>query len=313
MYRSILVPLDGSTFAEYALPVARSIARRAGATLQLALVHVPIPARYAEGMVIFDKELEARNREHERAYLDEVVKRLATDSEVPVTSALLDGEIGKIPEVLNDHATTMGVDLIVMSTHGRGALSRFWLGSVADRLVRQGLVPILLVRPLEEKTDGPDLAHEPVFRHMLIPLDGSSLSEQILEPAAALGKLMQADYTLLRALEPWILSSYPPTEYSLKLDQQVQEQMQREAEEYLEGVAGRLRAQSLQVQVRVVFNKPISAAILEEVGKQGIDLIAMETHGWGGLTRLLIGSVADKVLRGASVPVLLQRPHGETS
>ncbi len=312
MYRSILVPLDGSTFAEYALPVARSIARRAGATLQLALVHVPVPARYVESMVIFDKELEARNREHEQAYLDEVIKRLATDLEVPVTSVLLDGEIGKISEVLNDHVMATGADLIVMSTHGRGALSRFWLGSVADKLVRQGLVPILLVRPLEEKKEGPDLAHEPVFQHVLIPLDGSALSEQILEPAVALGKLMQADYTLLRVLEPWMPIGYPPTEYSIRLDHQLQEQLQREAEEYLEGVAGRLRAQSLQVQVRVVFSRFTSTAILEEAGKQGIDLIAMETHGWGGLTRLLIGSVADKVLRGASVPILLQRPHGET-
>jgi len=151
MDRSILIPLDGSMFAEHALPIARSIALRTGTVLQLALVHVPIPVRYVEGVAIFDEALEVRNRERERAYLNEVVNRLMTEPNVSVTSTLLEGKIGKIAETLHDHATVTGVDLMVMTTHGRGGLARFWLGSVTDKLIRQALIPVLLIRRQEEE------------------------------------------------------------------------------------------------------------------------------------------------------------------
>lgn len=312
MYRSILVPLDGSTFAEHVLPLARSIARRAGAALQLALVHVPIAARYVDGMVIYDEPLDARLKEHEREYLNEVTKRVATDLDVPVTFELIDGKVGQVAEILHDHAMAKNVDLIAMTTHGRGAFTRFWLGSVADKLVRQVSMPILLVRPQENEKTQIDITQEQVFQHILITLDGSALSEQILDRAVALGKLLQADYTLLRVMEPWLPISYPSTEYSIKVDEELQKQVQTEAQTYLDSVAERLRAQSLQVQTKVVLHRQPAIAILDEVGKDEVDAIAMATHGWGGLTRLIMGSVADKVLRGVSKPVLLYRPHGES-
>jgi nucleotide-binding universal stress UspA family protein len=176
-----------------------------------------------------------------------------------------------------------------------------------------------LIRPPEGTEAVPDLVHEQAFQHVLIPLDGSALSEQILEQVIALGKLMQANYTLLRVIELMLPANYSP-EYSAEVDHELLELLRIDAQTYLEGVAERLGAQvgvhgrmPLQVQTRIVFNHQPSVAILEEAGKHGIDLIAMETHGQGGLTRLLVGSVADKILRGASAPVLLHRPHNESS
>src|SRR5438067_676921 len=92
-----------------------------------------------------------------------------------------------------------GADLVVMTTHGRGPLGRLWLGSVADALVRDLAMPLLLVRPQET---APDFKREPLLKHLLLPLDGSPLAEQMLEPAVALGTLMEADYTLLRVIKP---------------------------------------------------------------------------------------------------------------
>jgi len=313
MYPSILVPLDGSAFAEHALPIARGIALRAGAALQLVYVHVPFSVRYVDGRAILDEPLEARLKEQERAYLDQVVKRLAMGPDVPVNSIVLDGKVGQVAKAINEHATATGVDWVVMATHGRGPFSRFWLGSVADKLVRRAEKPILLVRPPESPEKVPDLSQEQIFRHVLIPLDGSALAEQVLGHAVVLSTLMQADYTLLRVIDPLIPTSYPPTKYSFSVDQQRREQLQAEAQAYLDRVAERLRAQSLEVQTKVVTHHHPAVAILEEAEKHGFDLIGMETHGWGGLTRLLIGSVADKVLRGASIPVLLHRPHSEPS
>jgi len=311
MYKSILVPLDGSPFAEHALPIARSLAGRQGATLHLVCVHVPVAIGYVEDLATLDDQLEAENKAQEREYLDEVTHRLAMAPKVPVLSTLVEGWAGRIAEVLQDYVTAQGIDLVVMTTHGRGALSRFWLGSVADELVRRGPVPILLVRPPEGEGP-PEICQDQIFRHILIPLDGSALSEKILEPAIALGQRMQADYTLLQVIELMLPVNFSPEDAG-GVDQQLLELLQVDARHYLEGVAERMRGQGLQVQSRIVFNHQPAVAILEEAGKQGIDLIAMETHGHGGLTRLLVGSVADKVLRSASVPVLLHRPHEEAS
>lgn len=308
MYKSILVPLDGSTFGEYALPIAKSIARRAGAALQLVHVHVPTPAQYIDGAVIFDEALEAKNKEQERAYLDNVVDRLGTSAEVPVTTLLLD-EPGSVVDSLNNQVKATGAGLVVMSTHGRGTLTRFWLGSVADEFVRRAEKPILLIRPPETAETSPDLSQEPAFQHILIPLDGSVRSEQMLEHAVTLGKLTQADYTLLSVILPVIPPSSPRTDYTMTIERQLLKQQQDEAQTYLDGIAERLRLRSFQVQTRIVTHRHPATAILEDAKAHGIDLIAMETHGYGGLKRLFIGSVADKVLRGSPVPLLLHRPY----
>jgi len=173
MYRSLLVPLDGSAFAEQALPFALSIARRAGATINLVRVHVPYAYMSAEGVTPWSYQWDTEIREHERAYLDGISKRLTAAQSVPVTYRLLEGPV--VAEVIQHHATATGADLIVMTTHGRGPLSRFWMGSVADELVRRATTPVLLVRPQETAVD---LAADRVLKHILIPLDGSTLSEQ---------------------------------------------------------------------------------------------------------------------------------------
>ncbi|HEV3258268.1 MAG TPA: universal stress protein [Gemmataceae bacterium] len=310
MYRSILVPLDGSEFGEHALPLALGIARRAGATLQVAQVHVALAPMYAEAVLAFDNAPDNVVKQRERGYLERVVNRLATASSVPVDCALLEGPIA---EAVNAQVKLTEVDLAVMTTHGRGPLARFWLGSVADELVRRLPIPLLLVRPQETKVD---LSREPTFQHILIPLDGSPLAEQIIEPAAALGSLTGADYTLLRIIKPMVMGPYDPAD-SLPghLDPSAVEQLQRlyrdeesEAGSYLERVAGRLRDRALKVQTRVVVHDQPAVAILEEVKAHRADLVALATHGRSGLPRLFLGSVADKLVRGTTVPVLLQRP-----
>jgi nucleotide-binding universal stress UspA family protein len=201
-----------------------------------------------------------------------------------------------------------------MTTHGRGPLARFWLGSVADELVRNSSVPLLLVRPGDHPVN---LAREPVLKRILLPLDGSPLAEQILEPAIALGTLMDADYTLLRVLKPVLPVSYQISGNSMaqmadsviaQIDQ-IHQQLQKEAQDYLDFVIReRLSNRSLPVRTRLALDHHPAAAILQEARSWGSDCIALETHGRRGLSRLFLGSVADKVIRGSSVPVLVHRP-----
>jgi nucleotide-binding universal stress UspA family protein len=307
MYRSLLVPLDGSTFGEHALPLALSIARRAGSTLNVVQVHEPLTPMYADSIAPGTYEAEVKVLEQERAYLDGIVKRLASVSSVRVTSTLLEGPL--IAETLNGHAGSTGADLIVMTTHGRGPLSRFWLGSVADETIRRATLPILLVRPQET---APDFTVEQVLRHILIPLDGSVLAEQVLEAAVALGGLMQSHYTLVRIYGPLVDAGRDSLRYATAGGSEPPtEQLRAEAQDYLNPVAERLKVRGSSVQTHVALGQHAASDILDAAQRLGVDLMALETHGRRGLARLLMGSVADKVIRGASMPVLVHRSAGK--
>jgi nucleotide-binding universal stress UspA family protein len=296
MYHSVMVPLDGSPFGEHALPYALNIARQTGAQLHLAHVYIVPPPESGD---VVDAELRA----HEQAYLESLVPRVQPHSPGPITTIQLDGSIAT---ELHNYALAIKADLVVMTTHGRGAISRFWLGSVADKLVRQLPMPVLLVRPHEP---APDFVHAPVFKQILIPLDGSALAEQILPYALALGRLTQAEYTLLQAIPPMV-RAYGTELYGAGWDDQVLEQARTNARAYLDGVAAPLRAEGLRVRTVVVDEFPVGA-ILEYARAQAVDLIALATHGRSGVARWLLGGVADKVVRGATLPVLLYRPQSE--
>jgi nucleotide-binding universal stress UspA family protein len=313
MYHNVLVPLDGSTFGEAALPLALNIARRAGARLQLVNVLPPLGPIYTEAVLFTDTNLELELRQHnltmQQAYLDEVVQRLKEAAkDIHVSTRVLEGDIAA---ALRAHATDSGADLVVMTTHARGPLGRFWLGSVADELVRRLPMPVLLVRPCE----GPPVFEpEPLLKHILIPLDGEPFAEQILEPALELGRLLGADFTLLRVIKPVFPITYPVDNASMaqvaqaviERTQEMQEQVRLGAQDYLERLAMPLRAKGLCMLTRVEVEDKPALAILHQAG--AIDLIALETHGRRGLSRVLLGSVADKVIRGSNLPVLVHRP-----
>jgi nucleotide-binding universal stress UspA family protein len=304
MYRSILVPLDGSPFAEQALPLALSIANRAGASLEVVQVHVLYAFQeLACSWLPFDPTEDAVYKEHERACLDAVLGRLQKTASVPVTATLLDG---LTVDGILERARTTAADLIVMTTHGRGPMSRFWLGSVADEVVRNAPAPILLVRP-QEASAGP--APEPNLRRILIPLDGSELAEQVREPAIALGGLMDSEYTLIRVVQSRSLPANHPAVAELRTGEKPRlEKRKAEAQAYLDRVAERLRAQALRIQTHVVVAESVATAVLDMAREKDIDVIAVATHGRSGLKRLLLGSVADKIVRGAFTPVLVYRP-----
>jgi nucleotide-binding universal stress UspA family protein len=298
MYRAILVPLDGSTFGEHALPLALSVARPGGAELHLVHSHV------ADLLRTDGEKLDAEQQERERAYLSGVAERLAASSGGPITTALLDGPVA---EAIAAYAEAEGIELVVLTTHGRGAFSRAWLGSVADRLLRRLPMPMLMVRPHEAAPA--EIASPPRISHLLVPLDGSKLSEGILPHALALGRPSGAAYTLLQVVE------LPLTDYgfgtfplsAIDIDARI-----AAAHQYLGRVAAPLQAEGLQVMTNVIVGWP-ALSILDYARDHAVNLIALATHGYSGAARLFLGSVADKVLRGAAVPVLLWRPVAETS
>jgi nucleotide-binding universal stress UspA family protein len=188
-----------------------------------------------------------------------------------------------------------------MTTHGRGPVSRFWLGSVADQLVHRLPIPVLLIRTRDEV---PPPAVESEFRNVLVALDGTPTAEEILEPAGELAKLMGCSFTLLRVV-PGVVQHGPTKEAVLEAP--VADTLRAETHLYLQRVAASLRDKGIHAQTRIIAHAHPAPAILEEAATGAYDLLALETHARRGLPRLFLGSVADKVVRGSPLPVLINR------
>ena len=304
MLDQLMVTLDGSDFGEHALPFARAIAEKTGASVNLSHVNCCDPPTDLLQNTPFQYEgvsmavYEEKHSGERIMYLEKLEKGLK--AELPdnrVDSALLEGYV---TEALERQAREIDAKLVVMTSHGRTGVSRAWLGSVADSLVRHSTFPLLVIRSLEDGESFPT----PCFDHILVPLDGSSVGEQILEPAVALGKAMGSRFTLLHVVSPHVtmgarVSPLPATRLEEKLSR---------AQAYLTGVAERLAGQGIAVQWKIESHFAPARAILNTAEQDEVDLIAIATHGYTGVKRALLGSVADKVLRGAQQPLLLERP-----
>jgi nucleotide-binding universal stress UspA family protein len=296
--RSILVPLDGSAFGECALPMAAALARRAGATLHLVHVHATASPLTPAGMAVRE-EIDYHLLRDEQSYLFAAAGRLGGG--VTIKTALLEGDVAA---GLTAYARREAIDLVVLSTHARGAFGRFWLGSVADELAHDVPGPILLVPAHEGLAD---VTQEAELRSIAVALDGSSRAEKILEPAAELCRLFGAGLHLVRVNRPVALPAYGNSlEQILSQMQQQSENEMIEARNYLEALARKLAARGVRIDTHVVIEKQPAAGILNEARAEHADLIALETHGRRGFARLFMGSVADGVVRGGTVPVLLQ-------
>jgi nucleotide-binding universal stress UspA family protein len=242
------------------------------------------------------EEDEVKSHELLRGHLECMQERVRAQSGLDVDIRLLEG----VPAVVIAAEAEVGADLVVLASHGQGGASRYWLGSVTDTLVRRLDVPILVVRPPAQG------ALEPaIHRRVVIPLDGTPETERILDTAIAVLGTEGVEYTLLRVcmpLHPVLMAVATRAE----IDRDTAEE-RAIASRYLEGLAAGLRARGADVRCEVRFSLYAAPEILAAVKERDATLVALATHGRGPIGRFMLGSVGDKVLRGASVPVLLRR------
>ena len=288
MYGSVVVPLDGSPFAEHALPWARAIAARARGDLRLVHVHVPlrIPTCHEVLGERVDSTLR-RMAEEDRLRETEYLRRAGspagrTVDEARATTAILRGPTA--PSLVRD-ARDAEASLIVIATHARSPLQRLWFGSVTDDLVRNCPVPVLVVRGTHQPV--PDAP--PVLHRVLVPLDRSRRSEAALNPGAALARLFGASLILLHVLNPRHHAAPRPAA----------------ALRYLEDVARPLRAAGLAAETRLLLHDDVPAAIATLAAAADADIIALASRYRRGLARLLLGNVGQALIRATLAPVLV--------
>jgi nucleotide-binding universal stress UspA family protein len=291
MPSTILVPLDGSRLAERALLFAERIV-----DARLVLLRA------------IDTDADASAAAVATEYLDQIASSLAKRASAPRTLLARGEPSTEIMRALNAQAA----DLVLMATHGRSGIGRWLHGSVADAMLRRSPIPTLLVPPEATRpwpTDRP--------LRILVPLDGSELGEASLGPAGELARQMAADVVLLRVV---LWPSFASTDSAEVLAFDPHEMIDL-ARDYLGAVAARIQpGLTGRVTYRTALARPVCEAIDHVADEEQVDVIAMATHGRGGLARLVLGSVAAGTLQHARVPLLLTRPtalevhdHGTTN
>jgi nucleotide-binding universal stress UspA family protein len=303
MFRKIMVPLDRSALAEQALGQAAAIARASKAGVDLVLVREP--------MLLPEHQIGTRDTEelhgYER-YMQAVVAELHSGASIEVTHAVVEGAPA---EMIQARAREIGADLIVMTSHGRTGLSRAWLGSVADAIVRRSAIPMLMLRPIDTPTDR--LAARQLFRCVLVPTDGSESAAGILDAAVALAQSGDATVDLVRVVPhvPKVMTydvhepfAFPP----MIPDTEATAQVVHEVTDQVETLARSLRERGgVKAEAHVVVGERVAESIIDFARGHDADVIAMSTRGRGA-SRLLLGSIADKLLRASGLPMLLRRP-----
>ena len=307
MQTRIVVPLDGSPFSRRAVPLALALARRSDATVELVHVHERAPI--AVGAPTFDTRLDDEERARMRTELTALATQLARETEIEVVARFLDGEV--VPS-LRRYLMTSDASLIVMMTHGRGGFSRFWLGSVSEKLIRDTSVPVLLPRANREWSSE---SREPLFGHVLVPLDGSDVSEEILTHVLSLATPRETTLVLLSVVDPGLALrasavDLRPGSYT---DETLVESVRRTTAERLTRLAAELRANCVEVTSVALVDAHPAKCIVRYTEEHDIDLIALSTHGRGAFGRALLGATADKVIRGAQTSLLVCRPPRERS
>jgi nucleotide-binding universal stress UspA family protein len=295
MINRILVPLDGSLTAEAVLPLVTHLAKAKNATVELITVITPVAIwDAAASMIKWDAE-EAAARAYVEVKAGELEQRgLKTHSTVAY---------GQAAYAVFDAAKASEADLIAMTTHGRTGITRFVLGSVADKLLHTA-APLLVVRPGDG--EGAQTLAPDSIQKILVPLDGSTLSLAAIAPAEEMAGVFDASLLFCSVVSTdWIAYSGMETPV---LYQDALADMKARTKTSLDGIAGESRGRGFKAECFVGVGGPADE-IQRIATENGAGLIVMSTHGRSGPSRWVMGSVADTLVRRTHLPCLLVHPH----
>jgi nucleotide-binding universal stress UspA family protein len=310
----VLVPLDGSEKDERAIPAAAAIADQVEADIRLIRVlDLPIDGLSPRARVMGGADAAIEMRGDIERSVRGIADRIIADTGRPVTAEVAEGF--DVAGVLVARVAEPGTELMVMATRAAGAIGRAIRGSVADRVMRESPRPVVLVPPGAD-----ELRDRPVqLKRVLVPLDTSAFALAAINELLSLRGGHALDFVLVTVVTPAAFEgprpmladalaySPMPDEHTAPRDRATSRAV---AEQHLNAAADRLRAQGVHVSsVHIIEDADPAVAITRAVREHMVDFVAMTTRGGSGLKRFMLGSVAERVVRGATVPVLLVTPR----
>ncbi len=314
MFQRIIVPLDGSSRAERAIPVAANLARASQGSIVFLRVVIPAHsvgfygAEPAVGVVPTILETSIAEAD---SYLTSVatvfrnyLKGIRVETEVETGSAA--------STILSATRWEHG-DLIVLCSHGDTGLKRWIFNSIALQAARKSPVPVLIVNEHGETHPLENLTHP---LHVMVALDGSMLAEialnSVVHLMTALNPTGQNTLHLLRVIDVPVVNG--SMRGHTQLEPLIREKACTQAKAYLEQVVKRLQEEvqskgTLAITTSIVVSSDVAGAIIQQAEENTCDLIAIATHGRGGLMRILMGSVTERILGYTKLPLFIVRPH----
>ena len=316
MFTRVLVPLDGTEVSEGIIPFVTRLARdmKMGVVLARAIdvdhmgeegfdsslgrVLKELGQRTGDSSDIepWQRELAGRIEQELKAPLDSLARDMANESVDAETVA----GYGPPSDTIIRMAEESGCDLIAMSTRGRNIVTSGLLGSVTYKVIHESPMPVLAITPERARS------HRAIVSKVIVPLDGSSFAETVLPHATALARRMDLGMTLLRVV-PEDAPIFADSVSLLDMLAGVREEAATGARDYVARVAKRLRDSGIDVD-EVMLQGKASSRIAEYAKGAEHGMIAITTHGRSGVNRLLLGSIAEAVVRESGCPVLMVRP-----
>ncbi len=303
MSSTVLLALDGSDKDERGIAGAAALAEMAEASIRIVRV---VAADYDRLSALTEALVTTSEEAHARKAIDReleiAAEQLRQQIRGEVTCDVVPG--ADVGDTLLRQVEERHADFVVMATRAAGVVERAVRGSVADHLVRESPKPVLLVPPRAEHLSGNRLQ----FRRVLVPFDGSRVALSAMQQLLALPRADELELVFIQVVAPERTGGYampPSAEGAADPAAEWTHAGGVAAEKHLLTLADPLRRQGRLVDIRVIESRHAHEVILEAVRAELVELIAMTTRGAGGLRRVVLGSVAEQVVRGSEVPVLL--------
>jgi nucleotide-binding universal stress UspA family protein len=300
MFDTILVPLDGSQLADCVLPHVVAVARPFDAEITLLQI---LEKRYASTSAqMFDLLNWQINKTKSALYLDKIRARLET-SNIRIQTEVLEG---LVTEGITEYAQNRGMKLIVLSSHGRHGLTQRGISSITQKIVLSAQTSLLIIRAHQYVGHSNELTEAPIYRHILVPLDGSQRAENVLPIITQLANFHKSKIHLAQVVQtPEMARQMPPVREDIELSNRVVERNREEAERYLEQLKSRSYLEGITVQTHLIAGDNAAAALHQLVEQEQIDLVALSAHGYSGNHQWPYGSMVNNFISYGKTSLLI--------
>jgi nucleotide-binding universal stress UspA family protein len=300
MFDTILVPLDGSQLADCVLPHVVSIARSFDAEVTLLRMLEKNQANISAQL--FDLLNWQINKTKATLYLDKIQAQLQT-SNIRVQTEVLEGLIA---EGITEYAQNRGMKLIILSSHGRHGLTQWGISSITQKIILSAHTSLLIVRAHQYVGHSDELAEAPVYRHLLVPLDGSQRAENVLPAVTQLANFHTSQIHLVQVVQtPEMARQMPPVREDIELSNRVVKRNREEAEHYLEQLKSRSYLEGITIQTHLIASDNAAVALHQLAEQENIDLVVLSAHGYSGNHQWPYGSMVNNFIMYGKASLLI--------
>ena len=300
MFDTILVPLDGSQLADCVLPHVAAVARSFDADITLLrMMEKNLAGTSAQ---LFDLLNWQINKTRAMLYLEKTKVRFQ-ESGLRAQTTILEGLVA---EGIMEYTQNQGMKLIVLSSHGRNGLTQWGVSSITQKIILSVQTSLFIVRAHQYGAHSGKLSETPVYRHILVPLDGSQRAENVLPIITQLAQFHKSQIHLVQVIQtPEMVSQMPPTLEDIDLSNRVIARNQEKAVQYLEQVKSRSYLEGIAVQTHLVTSDNAIVALHQLTDQENIDMVALSAHGYSGNHQWPYGSLVTNFILYGKVPLLV--------